>query len=128
MLYELAKQRFPNEALPHRDIFLAAPPEKLGPKVAEVLKPTVLNYLVPEHVGRNWKSLQALAKAEVVTSTPGGRGDVMDQLVDLYHRAATPPTTRGTRSAPTGSSTSGTTSPSIRRRKRNGSTSPATGR
>ncbi len=86
VLYELAKQRFPGEALPHRDLFLGAPPEKLGPKVAAALKPAVLNYLVPEHVGKNWKALNALAAAEVKSTTPGGRNDSMDQLADLYRR------------------------------------------
>jgi hypothetical protein len=86
VLYELAKQRFPEESLPHRDLFLGAPPEKLGPKVTAILKPTILDYLVPEHVGKNWKGLQALAKAEVVTSTPGGRSDALEQLADFYRR------------------------------------------
>ncbi|MFM8470774.1 MAG: DUF6288 domain-containing protein, partial [Limisphaerales bacterium] len=86
VLYELSKQRFPEESLPHRELFLGAPPEKLGPKVAEVMKPTILNYLVPEHVGKNWRNLSALAKAEVVTATPGGRNDAIDQLVELYRR------------------------------------------
>ena len=86
-LYELAKKRFPEQALPHREFFLGAPPERLGPKVAEIMKPTILNSLVPEHVGKNWKNLQALAKAEVITTTPGGRNDAVDQLGDLYRRA-----------------------------------------
>ena len=86
VLYELAKQRFPGEALPHRDLFLGAPPEKLGPKVAAALKPAVLDSLVPEHVGKNWKALNALAAGEVKSTTPGGRNDAMDQLADLYRR------------------------------------------
>ena len=86
VLYELAKQRFPGEALPHRDLFLGAPPEKLGPKVAAALKPAVLDSLVPEHVGKNWKALNALAAGEVKSTTPGGRNDAMDQLADLYSR------------------------------------------
>jgi hypothetical protein len=86
VLYELAKQRFPEDPLPHRDLFLGAPPEKLGPKVAAALKPAVLNSLVPEHVGKNWKSLLALVAGEVKSTTPGGRNDAMDQLADLYRR------------------------------------------
>jgi hypothetical protein len=86
VLYELAKQRFPEDPLPHRDLFLGAPPEKLGPKVAAALKPAVLNSLVPEHVGKNWKALNALAAGEVKSTTPGGRNDAMDQLADLYRR------------------------------------------
>jgi hypothetical protein len=88
VLYELGKQRFPDQALPHRDLFLAVPPEKLSPKIAAALKPAILNSLVPEHVGKNWKTLSALAKAEMKAANhPGGRVDVMDQLADLYRRA-----------------------------------------
>jgi hypothetical protein len=87
LFYDLAKKRFPEQALPHREYFIGATPEALGPKVAQVMKPTILNSLVPEHVGKTWKSLQALAKAEVKSGTPGGRNDVMEQLADLYRRA-----------------------------------------
>jgi hypothetical protein len=86
-LYTLAKARFPEKNLPHRELFLGASQEQLGQKVEQAVKPTILNSLIPEHVGKNWKSLQALAKADVATSTPGGRTDVMDQLADLYKRA-----------------------------------------
>jgi len=87
LLYELGKERFPEQSLPHRELFLAAPPEQLGPKVTEIMKPTILNSLVPEHVGKNWKTLRAMAAAEMPSGTPGGRADVMDQLADLYRRA-----------------------------------------
>jgi hypothetical protein len=90
VLYELAKQRFPSEALPHRDLFLGAPTEKLGPKVAAALKPAILDSLIPEHVGKNWKALNALAAAEVKSTTPGGKNDSMDQLADLYRRGGDP--------------------------------------
>jgi hypothetical protein len=88
VLYTLGKERFPEQSLPHRELFLGAPPEQLGPKVTGALKPAILNSLVPEHVGKNWKSLSTLAKAEMkAVSHPGGRTDVMDQLADLYRRA-----------------------------------------
>ncbi|MFN4872524.1 MAG: DUF6288 domain-containing protein [Akkermansiaceae bacterium] len=88
VLYTLGKERFPEQSLPHRDLFLGAPPEQLGPKVTGALKPAILNNLVPEHVGKNWKTLSALAKAEMKAANhPGGRVDVMDQLADLYRRA-----------------------------------------
>jgi hypothetical protein len=94
-LYTLAKARFPAQSLPHRTLFLGASPEQLGPKVADVLKPTILESLIPEHVGKNWRALSALAKDDPTTitsnatvqNTPGGRTDVMDQLCDLYKRA-----------------------------------------
>lgn len=88
VLYTLGKERFPEQSLPHRDLFLGAPAEQLGSKVTGALKPAILNNLIPEHVGKNWKSLSALAKAEMKAANhPGGRVDVMDQLADLYRRA-----------------------------------------
>ena len=87
LFYDLAKKRFPEQALPHRDYFIGATPEQLGPRLAALMKPTILNTLVPEHVGKTWKALQALAKAEVKSGVPGGRSDVMEQLADLYRRA-----------------------------------------
>ena len=87
-LYTVSKARFPEQSLPHREIFLAASPEQLGPKVKEVLKPTILESLIPEHVGKNWKALRALAACEVKAGNhPGGRGDVMDQLAELCRQA-----------------------------------------
>ena len=87
-LYELAKRRFPEQALPHRDLFLGAPPEKLGPTTRKVMGPIISASLVPEHVGKNWKTLRALVAGEMNNvQHPGGRVDVMDQLADLYRRA-----------------------------------------
>jgi hypothetical protein len=88
LLYELAKRRFPEQALPHRELFLTAPPEKLGPATQKVIGPTILASLVPEHVGKNWKTLRSLAAAEGKAQWhPGGRAEAMDQLADLYGRA-----------------------------------------
>jgi hypothetical protein len=86
-LYELAKRRFPELALPHRELFLGAPPEKLGPTTQKVIGPIISASLVPEHVGKNWKTLRGLAAAQVQNGIPGGRNDPMDQLADLYRRA-----------------------------------------
>jgi hypothetical protein len=38
-LYAVAKQRFPDESLPHRDLFMKADPESFGPtmKIARLL-------------------------------------------------------------------------------------------
>jgi hypothetical protein len=86
-LYTLAKKRFPEQTLPHREYFLGATPEALGPKLSKIMRPTILESLIPEHVGKNWKSLRALAAAEVKTGVPGGRNDALEQLADLYRRA-----------------------------------------
>jgi hypothetical protein len=87
LFYDLAKKRFPEQTLPHRDYFVGASPEALGPRLTGIMKPTILNVLVPEHVGKTWKSLNALAKSEVASGTPGGRNDALEQLAGLYGRA-----------------------------------------
>lgn len=86
VLYEIARQESPNDPLPYRDIFLAANPEKFGPKLRQAFQPIIRDSLVPEFVGKNWKTVRALAASEMKSAAPGGRGDAIDQLVDLYRK------------------------------------------
>ena len=51
------------------------------------MSPTILNELVPEHVGKNRLNLKKLAAAEVQSDRPGGQRDSIDGLVGLYKRA-----------------------------------------
>ena len=85
-LYTLAAKRFPDQSLPHKELFLAADPERLGARVAQVMQPTILQDLIPEHIARNRKNVLALAAAEMQSITPGGSTDALDQLVELYRR------------------------------------------
>lgn len=86
-LYEIAKQRKPNEILPYKKFFLAADSSKFGPKLKAAIKPIIMDELVPEFVGKNRVRLRQLAAAETQSARPGGKGDVIDGLAALYDRA-----------------------------------------
>ena len=85
-LYKIAKDQFPNDPLPYREIFLAADFEKFGPELRAAIQPIIRDSLIPEFVGKNWKNVRALTAGELKSTTPGGRGDAIDQLVELYRR------------------------------------------
>jgi len=87
VLYELSRQRFPDDALPYPAVFLNADPAQFGPKLMAALPPIILRKLVPEFVGKNRMKLRALAAGETQSERPGGAGDVVDQLAGLYSRA-----------------------------------------
>ncbi len=87
VLYEVARQRYPQEILPYKEQFLNTNPEQFGPKLKEAISPIIQQELIPEHVGRNRDSLQKLAAAEVQSGRPGGSRDAVDELAALYHRA-----------------------------------------
>lgn len=87
VLYELSRQRFPDDALPYPDVFLNADPSQFGPKLKAALPPIILEGLVPEFVGKNRVKLRALAAGETQSARPGGVGDLVDQLGGLYSRA-----------------------------------------
>ena len=86
-LYEIAKQRKPNEILPYKEFFLAADSSKFGPKLKSAIKPIIMDELVPEFVGKNRVRLRELAAAENQSARPGGKSDVLDGLAALYDRA-----------------------------------------
>ncbi len=87
VLYEIARQKHPDQILPYKEIFLAADPKTFGPKLTKAITPIITEELIPEFVGRNRKRLQALAANEVKSGWPGGRGEPIDGLVALYKRA-----------------------------------------
>lgn len=87
VLYEVARERFPNEILPYKKFFLNADPSQFGPKLKQAIKPIIQNELIPEFVGRNRVNLQKLGAAETQSERPGGSRDAVDGLVALYARA-----------------------------------------
>lgn len=86
-LYEIAKQRKPNEILPYKEFFLAADSSQFGPKLKAAIKPIIMDELIPEFVGKNRVRLRQLAAGETQSARPGGKGDVIDGLAALYDRA-----------------------------------------
>ena len=87
VLYEVARKRYPQQILPHKEFFLNADPRQFGPKLKKAFTPIVLDELVPEFVGRNRDQLRKLAAAEVQSGQPGGSRDAATQLAELYERA-----------------------------------------
>jgi hypothetical protein len=87
VLYEIARQRYPQEILPYKEFFLNADPAQFGPKLKKAIQPIITEELIPEFVGRNRETLRQMAAAEVQSGRPGGRSDRVDQLAALYDRA-----------------------------------------
>ncbi len=80
VVYELARQRNPDDPLPLQDIFLNADPAKFGPKLKKAIEPTILNKLIPEYIETHRKYLEReLAAREPGRWTKG--------LIDLYRKA-----------------------------------------
>jgi len=87
VLYEIARERHPEQILPYKGLFLNADSASLGPKLKDVLTPIITNELIPEFVGKNRAKLKQYADLEVQGPACGGFGDTIDQLVDLYDRS-----------------------------------------
>ncbi len=85
VLYEIARQKHPDEILPYKEIFLAADSSQFGPKLKKAITPIIMDELIPEYVGKNRKRLLPLAAFEVQDGRPG-KGPI-DGLVALYNRA-----------------------------------------
>ncbi len=79
VLYDLARKRNPDEALPHEDLFLSADPSKFGPELRKALEPTIKNRLIPEYIETNRKKLEA----EISKNNPDR---TVEGLVDLYQK------------------------------------------
>lgn len=81
-LYEVSSKRFPNLALPHKELYMGADASRFGPRVRKALEPIVLNQLVPMYVGANGKELLT----EVSSEAFGKNEPKVLSLVDLYQR------------------------------------------
>ena len=87
VLYEVARERYPQQILPHKEFFLNADPSQFGPKLRRAFTPIVVDELIPEFVGRHREALRKLAAFEVQSGYPGGSRDAVNQLASLYERA-----------------------------------------
>jgi len=88
-LYEASRKRFPNEVLPHKELYMGADASTFGPAVKEALEPIVVDYLIPKYIGyadyrgANADYLLAEAASEPVKQ---GYRPKMEGLVSLYNR------------------------------------------
>ncbi len=87
LLYEVARDRYPNEILPFKEYFLKADPSQFGAELKMAIQPIITEELIPEFVGRNRKTLRQLEAGEIQSGYPGGSRDAIDGLVALYDRA-----------------------------------------
>ena len=87
VLYEIARQRKPNEILPYKEFFLRADSSHFGPKLKKAIQPIIMEDLIPEFVGRNRAKLHQFAAGEVQSGYAGGSRDAIDGLVALHDRA-----------------------------------------
>ena len=86
-LYEVARERYPQEILPYKEYFLNADPAMFGPELKQAITPIITEELIPEFVGRNRAKLIDLADARIQSPYPGGSRDAIDGLAALYSRA-----------------------------------------
>lgn len=81
-LFEVSKKRFPEKDLLHRDLFLSGTKMKVeNEKLKAVLREIIKNELIPDQVGKNWKSLKAFSSGE------SGKASSMTTLQQLYSQA-----------------------------------------
>ncbi|MFK7851160.1 MAG: DUF6288 domain-containing protein [Akkermansiaceae bacterium] len=93
-LYKVAKERFPDITLPHKELYLEADPSRLGPELQGSMKKIILEDLIPEYIGKgnHPQSNRGYLMNEATSSDPLKWGFYyreprMAGLVELYQRA-----------------------------------------
>ncbi|MDG2222412.1 MAG: DUF6288 domain-containing protein [Rubripirellula sp.] len=87
LLYDIARERQPQEILPYKEFFLNADASQFGPKLKRAIKPIITEELIPEFIGRNRVRLREFADAKIQSEKPGGTRDPLNGLAALYSRA-----------------------------------------
>lgn len=86
-LYELSRKRFPDQVLPHKDLYMGADASMFGPKVREALKPIVVGDLIPKYIGYgDYRGNNSDMLLEEASSTKFSGRPKMPELVALYNR------------------------------------------
>lgn len=79
-VYEIARKRNPDAALPHQELFLEADSDQFGPTLKTAIQPIIKDDLIPEYIEKN----RAALEKEIASRQPGR---AIDGLVDLQKRA-----------------------------------------
>ena len=83
MLYQIAKGQYPDDPLPHDEIFLSADPGKFGPELRKAIQPLIREELIYQYIGQNrraiFSDLAKPAQKGIVTNS-------IDGLVALYQK------------------------------------------
>lgn len=93
-LYEVSKERFPDKSLPHKELYLQADADRIGPKLQKSMKQLILEELIPEYIGKGHhpQSNRGYLINEATSAEPLQWGFYyrrprMAELVNLYQRA-----------------------------------------
>jgi hypothetical protein len=83
VLYQVARTQFPDDPLPHDQLFLSADPEQFGPELKKAILPLIREELIYQYIGVNRRNiladLQMTTQRGVVTNS-------IDGLVSLYQK------------------------------------------
>jgi len=52
LLYQIGKQRFPNQTLPYQKLFLSADAEKFSPELKKAVREITIKQIIPEYFGK----------------------------------------------------------------------------
>jgi hypothetical protein len=85
LLYQTARQQFPNDPLPLESVFLDADFDKFGPELRKVIKPVIRDHLIYEYMAKNRAKLLAAAAATEQNQFIE-KSSALDGLVDLYQK------------------------------------------
>ncbi len=84
-LYPLAVQRYPDQPLPHKELFWSADPATFGPELKQKVNVLIRDQLIPEYVANNLVPLLAEARPEPVVAKPQQQAKV-EGLVEIYNK------------------------------------------
>ncbi len=85
LLLELAAKRYPDQSLPHKDLFMNADPSNFGPALKKQVFSIIQNQLIPEFVANNCAPLLGETQIEPFVADPKNQAKV-EELVGLYDK------------------------------------------
>lgn len=83
VLYQVAKKQYPDDPLPHDELFLSADPEKFGPELKKAILPLIREELIYQYIGVNRRTI--MADLQMKTQR-GAVTNSIDGLVSLYQK------------------------------------------
>jgi hypothetical protein len=83
VLYQVAKTQFPDDPLPHDELFLSADPELFGPELKKAILPLIREELIYQYIGVNRRNIMADLQ---MNTQRGTVTNSIDGLVSLYQK------------------------------------------
>jgi len=80
-IYEMGRKKFPDQALPYREVFLNADPDLLSPELRKIVNAALGENLIPKYVNEHRETLLAEARGEENIRRPK-----MPGLIELYEK------------------------------------------